>query len=174
MPEGLTTELLADQQCIGPSELGKLLGRSTKYIKKDASTRPYTLPPRFQPPGTRKLVWRVADVLEWMEAIAAEHKREREAAVAAMKKVGLNVHIPTRAFVLGQKALGTRARAAMEEGTEAPGPTPPVADRPITSPALQALASGLNLVQQGDREHAAQMPVRRYIGGKLVTEVPRV
>jgi hypothetical protein len=66
-----------DLQTIGPEELGRLIGRSTKTIKVDASRKPETLPPRFEIPGTRLLRWRVVDVRRWMEAISAIAEADR-------------------------------------------------------------------------------------------------
>jgi hypothetical protein len=70
---------VADLQTIGASELGQLIGRSTMMVKVDACRRPLTLPPRFVVPGMRKMLWRVVDVREWMDALA-EMEQERRAA----------------------------------------------------------------------------------------------
>jgi hypothetical protein len=71
---------LADLQVIGVEQLAALLNCSVKTVKVDASRRPETLPPRFVVPGTRKLAWRVTDVRIWSESIAAEGRRQHEAA----------------------------------------------------------------------------------------------
>lgn len=73
-------ERMVALETIGPEELGRLIGRSGQMIRVDASRRPETLPPRFVVPGTRKLLWRLVDVREWMEALA-ELEQERRAAV---------------------------------------------------------------------------------------------
>lgn len=68
-----------DIRLIDASELGKLIGRSTKTIKLDASRRPHTLPPRFPIPGRSRnaMLWRVSDVRRWMEGIAALAEQQR-------------------------------------------------------------------------------------------------
>ena len=66
-----------DLETIDASQLGKLIGRSTKSIKLDASRKPHTLPPRFIIPGTRNLRWRVVDVRRWMEALVEVAEAER-------------------------------------------------------------------------------------------------
>ncbi|HJW11940.1 MAG TPA: hypothetical protein VJ598_09150 [Albitalea sp.] len=58
--------------------LSRRIRRSPKSIQNDLSRRPESLPPRFSPPGgTRNLqLWRLVDVLEWEERIAAEAKAQ--------------------------------------------------------------------------------------------------
>jgi predicted DNA-binding transcriptional regulator AlpA len=47
-------------------DLAALLGRAPSTIKSDVRRRPETLPPRFQVPGTNRLRWLEADVVEWV------------------------------------------------------------------------------------------------------------
>src|SRR5437868_8453472 len=111
---------MEDLQTIGASELGKLIGRSTKTIKNDASTAPDTLPPRFVIPGTRQLRWRVVDVRRWMEAIAsiAEDHRVEQRKLAA--KLGMGYSSRTRAIGhLGSKKNGRMVTAHMKEQGDA-------------------------------------------------------
>lgn len=79
----MNTKTLEDLETIDASYLGKLIGRSTKSIMVDVSQRPETLPPRLVIPGSRKVLWRVVDVREWMQALADMEKERREAARAA-------------------------------------------------------------------------------------------
>jgi hypothetical protein len=105
---------LDDMQILGPSELGKLLGRSTKTIKVDASRRPDTLPPRFVVPGTRKLSWRVLEVRQWMNALAAVEQQKRVAQRQLALKAGVPV-APRKPFALAKASLGAAATAQMKK-----------------------------------------------------------
>jgi len=104
-----TQTFLDDQQTIDASYLGKLIGRSTKSIRVDVTRRPDTLPPRFIIPGTRKVLWRVKDVRDWMDGIA-ELEIERRIAI---RRAGGTVVKP---FHLGDKkiALAAGARKAAQ------------------------------------------------------------
>lgn len=62
-------------ETLGPAELAKLLMRSEQTIRSDVHRRPHTLPPRFQVPGTRKLVWLKTDVVVWLEKHRARSPR---------------------------------------------------------------------------------------------------
>ncbi len=105
---------MEDLQTIDASELGKLLGRSTKSIKVDVTRRPDTLPPRFIVPGTRLLRWRVVDVRRWMQALAKLEEDRRVAAAAFAQRVGIP-SAPSRAIGhLGNVATGLRATEAMK------------------------------------------------------------
>ena len=79
-----------DLQLINASDLGKLIGRSTKTIKLDATRRPHTLPPRFPIPGRSRqaMLWRVSDVRRWMEAIASIAEAQRVASRDLAEKTG--------------------------------------------------------------------------------------
>lgn len=48
-------------------DLAPLLGRAVSTIKTDVRRRPQTLPPRLRIPGSNRLVWLEADVVEWIE-----------------------------------------------------------------------------------------------------------
>lgn len=106
---------LDDLQTLGPSELGKLIGRATKSIKLDATRRPETLPPRFVVPGTRKLLWRVVDVRAWMEALAELEVQRRIRAREFARRNGVKGHIATTGFHLGRKDIGRIATEAMKK-----------------------------------------------------------
>jgi hypothetical protein len=94
---------LHDYLLVGPSVLGKLLGRATRSIKLDVHRAPQSLPPRFSVPGSNKLAWRIKEIKEWMDALA-ELQAERRVAQAANKP-----------FHLGSKSVGERATARMQE-----------------------------------------------------------
>ena len=93
-----TNAIIDELQTLGPMELSRLIGRTPKCIKTDCHRRPETLPPRFVIPGTRKLLWRVKDVRDWMDALAKQQAEERAeqqrrapefARIAGMKPVDM-------------------------------------------------------------------------------------
>lgn len=106
---------LADEQgLIDVAGLGSLLGRSQKTVRVDASRRPDTLPPRFVIPGTKKLLWRVADVRAWMEAIAtqqAEARRTRSANAAQAGMTADKVNVPK--FLMSDRNTAIKASQAL-------------------------------------------------------------
>lgn len=99
---------------MGPSELGKIIGRATSTIKKDSSTRPETLPPRLVIPGSKKLLWREVDVIAWLQALADLEAERRAAAVEAAKRAGLKTDFGFKPFALAAATNGRRARARMD------------------------------------------------------------
>lgn len=112
------TVLPDDLQTIGPSDLGKLIGRSTKTVKVDASRRPDTLPPRFIVPGTRKLLWRVADVRKWMQMLADIEAEKRLAEREFARSQGITGPLARKPFVIAKAAAGKAARARMDSVKE--------------------------------------------------------
>jgi len=58
-------------------DLAPLLGRAVSTIKTDVRRRPETLPPRLKIPGSNRLVWVEADVIEWINEQRKESKRRR-------------------------------------------------------------------------------------------------
>ena len=72
-----SNSIVDELQTLGPIELSRLIGRTPKCIKVDCHRRPHTLPPRFRVPGTRKLLWRVKDVRDWMDALAKQQAEEQ-------------------------------------------------------------------------------------------------
>lgn len=56
-------------------DLAPLVGRAASTIKTDARRRPESLPPRFRIPGSNRLMWLEADVLEW---INEQSKRSKQ------------------------------------------------------------------------------------------------
>ena len=94
-----------EQQLLTASELGKLLGRSTKSIQCDLYRKADSLPPRFKLPGTHKNLWRVKDVRDWMNAMADLMAEQRAKEIAFAKAQGIPA-TPSRPFHLGQKHRG--------------------------------------------------------------------
>lgn len=60
---------LDEVKLLGADELSALLRRTPRTIKADATRRPESLPPRFNIPGTRKLLWLESDVIEWLKKV---------------------------------------------------------------------------------------------------------
>lgn len=56
-------------------DLAPLLGRAVSTIKTDVRRRPETLPPRLKIPGSNRLVWVEADVIEWINEQRKASKR---------------------------------------------------------------------------------------------------
>jgi hypothetical protein len=92
---GHSKDLPEDLQLLDCSELGKLIGRSTKTIREDSRRRPETLPPRFVVPGSNRLMWRVVDVRAWMQVLA-EQERERQDQEASKKHGAIDFSYKSR------------------------------------------------------------------------------
>ncbi len=107
-------QALEDLQTIDASQLGKLLGRSTKMIKIDCTKRPSALPPRFIVSGVRKLRWRVIDVREWMDALAEIEADRRQAELAFARSRDIK-KVPRRTFDLADQDRGELATKRMLE-----------------------------------------------------------
>ena len=58
--------------------LAQLLGRSPHTIRRDLRRNPGAVPPRLQPPGTRLLRWREAEVIAWMDRLATAAADQRQ------------------------------------------------------------------------------------------------
>lgn len=56
-------------------DLAPLLGRAVSTIKTDVRRRPDSLPPRLKIPGSNRLVWVEADVVEWINQHRKASKR---------------------------------------------------------------------------------------------------
>lgn len=52
---------------IGVSELAELLKKSPAAILADRSRAPHRLPPSCNPPGTRRPLWILEDVISWLQ-----------------------------------------------------------------------------------------------------------
>jgi hypothetical protein len=61
---------------VGPEYLAELLQRTVKTIRTDVSRRPESLPPRLIIPGTARLMWVEADVLEWLNSFRPQVKKK--------------------------------------------------------------------------------------------------
>lgn len=59
------TEILTTEQ------LARLIHKSPASIRSDASRNPRSLPPICRLPGSKRLLWRLIDVRNWIEACVA-------------------------------------------------------------------------------------------------------
>lgn len=57
------------QALLTVEQLSEYLQKSVASIRSDATRNPQSLPPICRLPGTKRLLWRVADVEQWL----AEH-----------------------------------------------------------------------------------------------------
>jgi hypothetical protein len=64
----------ATLKTLSPEDLAVLLHRSVSTIKTDCRRRPQTLPPRLRIPGSTRLMWLEADVLDWLEKFREKTK----------------------------------------------------------------------------------------------------
>lgn len=62
---------------VGPEYLVPILHKDVKTIKQDASRKPHSLPPRWQPPGCAKLLWLEQDVIDWVRSFGASPAKKR-------------------------------------------------------------------------------------------------
>lgn len=69
----MTTEI---PKVVGPEYLIPLTHRTLATIKVDARARPETLPPRLKIPGSSRLLWLEADVLDWLQSCRTAKKEE--------------------------------------------------------------------------------------------------
>lgn len=61
---------LADMQMLlDINDLARMIKRSPKTIASEVTKNPEKLPPRLKLPGSRRVLWRRADVQKWL----AEH-----------------------------------------------------------------------------------------------------
>lgn len=65
----------APQNIVGPEFLAPLLHRDVSTIKRDATRKPESLPPRLMIPGSSKLLWAEKDVWEWIESCRPKSDR---------------------------------------------------------------------------------------------------
>lgn len=56
-------------------DLAPLLGRAVSTIKTDVRRRPESLPPRLKIPGSNRLVWLEADVVDWINEQRKKSKK---------------------------------------------------------------------------------------------------
>jgi len=60
---------------VGVDYIAAVMHKDVKTIKTDASRRPESLPPRWQPPGCHKLLWLEPDVIDWVRSYGAQAKK---------------------------------------------------------------------------------------------------
>lgn len=80
-----------EMQTMDVGSLAMLLGRSARSIKNDVSRNPLSLPPIFRPPGTQKVMFKVKEVVEWMEELAEAENKRRRALQAAAGRSGIAI-----------------------------------------------------------------------------------
>ncbi len=59
---------------LGVEDIAKLLHRTVRTVRADATRRPETMPPRLEIEGTRRLLWLESDVLEWLKNRCTVHR----------------------------------------------------------------------------------------------------
>ena len=59
---------------VGPEFLAELLGLELSTVKKNARSKPESLPPRLAIPGHRQLMWIEEDVLAWLNSFRPQVK----------------------------------------------------------------------------------------------------
>jgi hypothetical protein len=84
-----SNSLVDGLQTLDVAGLSLIIGRTAKSIKVDCFRRPESLPPRFIIPGSRKMLWRVCDVKDWMDALAARQAEQRRQAIELASRTGL-------------------------------------------------------------------------------------
>lgn len=69
--KGLTApaDLNPQLRTLGPAEIAQILGKSESTIRREASTNPENLPPRFKPPGCNKVLWLEHVVIKWVSDV---------------------------------------------------------------------------------------------------------
>lgn len=55
-------------QILNVDQLARMLHKSPASIRSDASRNPSSLPPICRLPGNKRLLWRLQDVLAWLES----------------------------------------------------------------------------------------------------------
>ena len=58
---------MSNLKTLTAEDLAPLLGRAASTIKTDVRRRPDSLPPRLKIPGSNRVLWLEADVLEWIQ-----------------------------------------------------------------------------------------------------------
>lgn len=73
-------------QTITVEQLSEILGRSPKSISVDVTRNPDSLPPVLRVPGSRKIRFRLADVLRWMDELSEVAWMRNQASRQARKR----------------------------------------------------------------------------------------
>lgn len=68
---------MSETKVVGPEYLVPLVHREVSTIRVDARRRPQSLPPRLVIPGSSKLLWLEADVLEWINSCRTKKPEEK-------------------------------------------------------------------------------------------------
>lgn len=92
LPGWLLETDMHDQEVVDAEGLGRIIHRTGKTIIQDRLRRPSSLPPSILPPGTRKPLWIVADVIQWLrehpDTSLPGHRRARKARAAKAVRHG--------------------------------------------------------------------------------------
>lgn len=59
---------------MGIEELAALLHRSVSTVATEVTKAPHKLPPRLRLPGSRRVLWLISDVEEWLR----DHRDDRK------------------------------------------------------------------------------------------------
>lgn len=88
--------------------LGKLLHKTVSSIHADRCRNPHRLPPACTPPGTKKPLWLLSDVLTWL----AQHRELGTRQVHDMQVTAKNPESEHRTICRGASTKVERIRAA--------------------------------------------------------------
>lgn len=78
---------MLELKTIGIKELSVLLRRAPGTIRVDVSRRPHTLPPTLRLGGSKKVMWLLSDVEEWIQAQSRIAKEKHKAICDAARAV---------------------------------------------------------------------------------------
>lgn len=91
------------QALLTVDQLSVYLHKSVASIRSDASRNPQALPPICRLPGTKRLLWRIEDVEQWLlEHVASEGTVASHAAVGSLRRRGR----PTKAEQIARQRSG--------------------------------------------------------------------
>jgi hypothetical protein len=102
------------QALLTADQLSVYLHKSVASIRSDASRNPQALPPICRLPGTKRLLWRVEDVEQWLrEHVASEFTVTSHSAVGSVRRRGRPTKAEQMALQRSGKAVeNDRVRSA--------------------------------------------------------------
>ena len=56
---------------LGLPELAQILGKTEGTLRNELSATPWSLPPRFKPPGSGRVLWLEHVVIDWVQKVQA-------------------------------------------------------------------------------------------------------
>lgn len=86
-------------------QLAELIHKSPASIRSDASRNPEALPPICRLPGTKRLLWRLEDVLAWIESHVQQRAGIEESCVITNPTVAKKRGRPRKTIALRGRAL---------------------------------------------------------------------